>query len=34
LLKVPKEGHVYGLEVKKDPEGVGESKKKINNIYN
>ncbi len=29
LLKVPKEGHVYGLEVKKDPEGVGESKTKF-----
>lgn len=25
-IKLPPEGHVYGLEVKKDPEGVGESK--------
>ena len=29
LLKVAPEGHTYGLLVKKDPEGVGESKKKI-----
>ena len=28
LLKVAPEGHTYGLLVKKDPEGVGESKKK------
>ena len=26
LLKVPPEGHVYGLEGIKDPEGVGTSK--------
>lgn len=25
-IKLPPEGHTYGLEVKKDPEGVGESK--------
>ena len=25
LIKLPPEGHVYGLEGKKDPEGVGTS---------
>jgi len=25
LLKVPSEGHIYGLKVKRDPEGVGTS---------
>ena len=25
LMKLPPEGHVYGLEGKKDPEGVGTS---------
>ena len=26
LIRLPPEGHVYGLEGKKDPEGVGTSK--------
>jgi hypothetical protein len=26
LIKLPPEGHVYGLEGRKDPEGVGTSK--------
>jgi len=32
LLKVAPEGHVYGLEVYKEPETVGESKFKNINI--
>ena len=31
LIKLPPEGHVYGLEGKKEPEGVGTSK--LNYIY-
>ena len=38
LMRLPPEGHVYGLEGKKDPEGVGTSNLiifliKINHFY-